>query len=572
MSDRSYLEEISIRSIGVIDNATLEIARGLTVLTGETGAGKTMILSALNLIVGGKSDSSLVRIGSERLIASARFAVATELIQRFEDAGAIVEDGQIIITRSVSSDGKSKATTSGISVPVSVLSELSEHLVEVHAQAANLTIGKSSKQRELLDRFGGTPVKEALLDYRERLRNYQELKLRIAAFKKSLDAKDLALANLQEFTALMKKLALVSGEYGDIDAEMARLSSVEELRLASESAHAILNDEQAGVLTSLGNVRKALDTARSKDAALEAIYSAVSESFYLLADTNTTVASYVEALEADPARLDYLQTRRSDINSAIKRFGGVGTHAEEVDALVGRFATAAETIKDLEGGDEKLSALENELLLVKKTLLTSAKKLTQARSDSAKVLSESVTEEIHQLSMPHTSLTVDVLSPDYSAVKESEFTATGCDEIAMLLCAHKGAPLVPLSKGASGGEMSRVMLALEVVIAATHPVGTYVFDEVDAGVGGKAAIEVGRRLHALSQHAQVIVVTHLPQVAAWADSHFVVNKNNDGSVSQSDVREVNGDERLTEIARMLAGLEGSQSAKEHAAELLSLKR
>ena len=572
MSDRSYLEEISIRSIGVIDNATLEIARGLTVLTGETGAGKTMILSALNLIVGGKSDSSLVRIGSERLIASARFAVATELIQRFEDAGAIVEDGQIIITRSVSSDGKSKATTSGISVPASVLSELSEHLVEVHAQAANLTIGKSSKQRELLDRFGGTPVKEALLDYRERLRNYQELKLRIAAFKKSLDAKDLALANLQEFTALMKKLALVSGEYGDIDAEMARLSSVEELRLASESAHAILNDEQAGVLTSLGNVRKALDTARSKDAALEAIYSAVSESFYLLADTNTTVASYVEALEADPARLDYLQTRRSDINSAIKRFGGVGTHAEEVDALVGRFATAAETIKDLEGGDEKLSALENELLLVKKTLLTSAKKLTQARSDSAKVLSESVTEEIHQLSMPHTSLTVDVLSPDYSAVKESEFTATGCDEIAMLLCAHKGAPLVPLSKGASGGEMSRVMLALEVVIAATHPVGTYVFDEVDAGVGGKAAIEVGRRLHALSQHAQVIVVTHLPQVAAWADSHFVVNKNNDGSVSQSDVREVNGDERLTEIARMLAGLEGSQSAKEHAAELLSLKR
>ena len=572
MSDRSYLEEISIRSIGVIDNATLEIARGLTVLTGETGAGKTMILSALNLIVGGKSDSSLVRIGSERLIASARFAVATELIQRFEDAGAIVEDGQIIITRSVSSDGKSKATTSGISVPASVLSELSEHLVEVHAQAANLSIGKSSKQRELLDRFGGTPVKEALLDYRERLRNYQELKLRIAAFKKSLDAKDLALANLQEFTALMKKLALVSGEYGDIDAEMARLSSVEELRLASESAHAILNDEQAGVLTSLGNVRKALDTARSKDAALEAIYSAVSESFYLLADTNTTVASYVEALEADPARLDYLQTRRSDINSAIKRFGGVGTHAEEVDALVGRFATAAETIKDLEGGDEKLSALENELLLVKKTLLTSAKKLTQARSDSAKVLSESVTEEIHQLSMPHTSLTVDVLSPDYSAVKESEFTATGCDEIAMLLCAHKGAPLVPLSKGASGGEMSRVMLALEVVIAATHPVGTYVFDEVDAGVGGKAAIEVGRRLHALSQHAQVIVVTHLPQVAAWADSHFVVNKNNDGSVSQSDVREVNGDERLTEIARMLAGLEGSQSAKEHAAELLSLKR
>ncbi|MUH48460.1 MAG: DNA repair protein RecN, partial [Actinobacteria bacterium] len=441
-----------------------------------------------------------------------------------------------------------------------------------HAQAANLSIGKSAKQRELLDRFGGASVTKVLSDYRENLRNYQDLKLRIAIFKKSMDAKDSALATLREFTALMKKLALVSGEYGDIEAEMARLSSVEELRLASENAHAILNDEQAGVLTSLGNVRKVLDAARGKDAALEAIYSAVSESFYVLADTNTTVASYVQALEADPARLDYLQSRKSDINSAIKRFGGAGTHAEEVDALISRYATAAETMKDLEGGDEKLSALENELLLVKKTLLASAKKLTQVRIDFAKVLGERVTEEIHHLSMPHTSLTVDVLSPDYSAVKESDFTATGCDEVAMLLCAHKGAPLVPLSKGASGGEMSRVMLALEVVIAATHPVGTYVFDEVDAGVGGKAAIEVGRRLHALSQHAQVIVVTHLPQVAAWADSHFVVNKNNDGSVSQSDVREVSGDERLTEIARMLAGLEGSQSAKEHAAELLSLKR
>lgn len=572
MSERSFLEEISIRSIGVIDSATLEISPGLTVLTGETGAGKTMILSALNLIVGGKSDSSLVRVGNERLIASARFAIAKNLIPRFEDAGAVVEDGQIIITRSVTSDGKSKATTSGISVPASVLAELSEHLVEVHAQAANLSIGKSSKQRELLDRFGGSQVKEAMSQYRESLASYQELKQRIAVFKKSIDAKDSALANLREFTTLMKKLNLVSGEYADIEAEMARLSSVEELRLSSESAYAVLNDEQAGVLTSLGIMRKALEAARSKDSALEAIYSAVSESFYVLEDTNTTLASYVQALEADPSRLDYLQVRKSEINSAIKRFGGSGTHDEEVDALISKFVTADERIKDLEGGDEKLSALENELASVKKVLLACAKKLTQSRSDSAKVLSEKVTEEIHQLSMPHTSLHVEVISPDYSAVKESDFTSTGCDEIAMLLCAHKDAPLVPLSKGASGGEMSRVMLALEVVIAATHPVGTYVFDEVDAGVGGKAAIEVGRRLHALSQHAQVIVVTHLPQVAAWADSHFVVNKNNDGSVSQSDVHAVSGDERLTEIARMLAGLEGSQSAKEHAAELLSMKR
>jgi len=208
---------------------------------------------------------------------------------------------------------------------------------------------------------------------------------------------------------------------------------------------------------------------------------------------------------------------------------------------------------------------------MKKQLIIAAKQLTSLRIDAAARLNLAVTSEVQQLSMPHTSFSVQVQSAEYSALKESDFTVYGCDEVSMFISAHKDAPLVALAKGASGGEMSRVMLALEVVIAASHPVGTYVFDEVDAGVGGKAAIEVGRRLHALSRHAQVIVVTHLPQVAAWADSHFVVTKNIDGTVSQSDVRKVEGEERIQEIARMLAGLENSASAREHAAELLSMK-
>ena len=572
MSDRSFLEEITIRSIGVIDNASLEISPGLTVLTGETGAGKTMILSALNLILGGKSDSALVRAGSERLVASGRFRVANNLASNFEDSGAIIEDGQVIITRSVTSDGKSKASANGIAVPVSVLTALSEHLVEVHAQAANINIGKSSRQRELLDRFGGQEIEAALVHYKASLESYQELKSRISAFKKSIDAKDLALASLREFAAAMKKLDLVAGEYAEIEVEIARLSSVEELRISSQQAHVALVDEQSGTLTTLGIARRAIENARSKDPSLEAIFSVLSESFYLLEDANATLSSYVESLEADPVRLDFLQARKSEINILIKKFGGSQSHEDEVDELLRQYAVSTESIADLEGGDEKLALLEKELLNVKKVLLTSARALTDSRVNAATSLGAQVTTEIQQLSMPHTAMNIHINSPDYTAVKESDFTATGCDEVVMQLSAHKGAPLVSLAKGASGGEMSRVMLALEVVIAATHPVGTYVFDEVDAGVGGKAAIEVGRRLHALSRHAQVIVVTHLPQVAAWADSHFVVNKNSDGSVSQSDVRAVDGDERLTEIARMLAGLEGSQSAKEHAAELLSLKR
>ena len=565
MSDRTFLEEITIRSIGVIDQSTLEISKGLTVLTGETGAGKTMILTALNLILGGKADSALVRKGSERLVASGRFSIPKSSEHLFEDV--LVEDGELIVTRTVASDGKSKATTNGVSATASTLSAVGENLVEVHGQAANQNITKSSRQRELVDRFGQID----LSSYQSALLDYHELKERITALKKSIAQKDKELSELREFANAFKKLNTSPTEYSEIDGEIARLSSVEEFRVATAQAIAAIEDEEAGSLTSLGVARRALDAARGKDPLLEAIYQQLSESFFLLDDAQSALNSYQSKLEADPSRLDFLHARKADINALIKKFGGAGTHEQELSELAIRFKNSSDAIADLEGGDQRLQELEAQLTAHKKVLLTAAKGVSEMRSKAADKLSKLVTAEIQQLSMPHASFVAKVDSADYSAPKESDFTSNGCDEIAMFIQGHKDAPLVALAKGASGGEMSRVMLALEVVIASTHPIGTYVFDEVDAGVGGKAAIEVGKRLHQLAQHAQVIVVTHLPQVAAWADSHFVVTKNNDGVVSQSDVRNVSGEDRIEEIARMLAGLENSSSAREHATELLSLK-
>ena len=570
MSDRTFLEEISIRSIGVIEHSTLEISPGLTVLTGETGAGKTMILTALNLILGGKSDSSLVRKGSERLVASGSFSVPKSLQNSFEENGLQVEDGQLILTRTVNADGKSKATSNAISVPSSALAAASENLVEVHAQAANLNMTKAAKQRDLLDRFGGKESNTALVNYQSELANYHELKSRIAAMKKSIDSRDAQLVELREFAAVMSKLKLERGELSEITTEIGRLSSVEDLRLAAQNASSVIEEEESGSLTSLGITRKSLDSVRAKDPQIEELYQRVSEAFFLVDDVRGALASYIANLEADPARLDYLNSRKAEINTLIKKYGGSQSADEELIALIERFESSKNAIADLEGGDERLKELETELVGIKKKLLTAAKSLTTLRSENAAKLSKEVTEEIQQLSMPHTAFHCQVHSADYNALKESDFTALGCDEIAMLIQGHKDGPLVPLAKGASGGEMSRVMLALEVVLAATHPVGTYVFDEVDAGVGGKAAIEVGRRLHTLSQHAQVIVVTHLPQVAAWADSHFVVTKNSDGAVTESNVRKVVKEDRVEEIARMLAGMESSTSAREHASELLEL--
>jgi len=570
VSERTFLEEITIRSIGVIEQSNLELSKGLTVLTGETGAGKTMILTALNLILGGKSDSSLVRKGSERLVASGRFRVPPNSSLIFEESGLQVEDGELIITRTVALDGKSKATCNSIAVPASTLSSVADLLVEVHAQAANLSITKSARQRELLDRFAGTELSKAFASYKKSLEEYHDLKTRIAQLKSTLNSRDSELVALREFVTLMSKLRVERGEYSQVLVEIERLSSVEELRLAASNAHAVIDEQEQGSLTTLGITRKALDSARAKDPLLEDAYQKTSEAFFILDDVKNDLASYLSRLEADPARLDFLNARKADLVALVKKYGAVPEIEPALEELIARFENATESMEDLEGGDAKLRELETQLVDSKKRLVVAAKALTLVRQRAASAISDQVSKEMSQLSMPHASFKVQLLSADYSALKESDFTSSGCDEVSMLIQNHKDAPLVALAKGASGGEMSRVMLALEVVIASTHPVGTYVFDEVDAGVGGKAAIEVGRRLHALSKHAQVIVVTHLPQVAAWADSHYVVTKNSDGSITESNVQKVQDSARIAEIARMLSGMESSSSALEHAAELLEL--
>ena len=575
MSDRTYLEEISIRNLGIIDQSTLELGSGLNVLTGETGAGKTMILTALALVLGGKSDSSLVRTGTERLVASAQFslpAVTADLKEIAESSGSDISEGSLILTRTVNSDGKSKAVAGGTTVPAATLANFADQLVEIHGQAANHQIVKSARQRELLDRYAGTKFATALQSYQGVFSNYNELKARIKTAVDSASKKDREIGELEEFLQAWQKLKAVRGEYAETTNQIARLSSVEDLRAASAGATQALSDESAGALTVLGAARRFLDLAKGKDSKLDEISGAIAEGFFLIDDAARELTSYLTALEADPGKLDALQSRKAEINAFLKKYGGAGAGDEELILLAARAKGAKEAIADLNGGEDRIKELQTELTGLKKELLKNAKSLTDLRNAAALSLSKAVTAEIAALAMPHTIFSIAITSADYEgSLKESDFTNLGCDEVAMQIQGHKGAPLISLGKGASGGEMSRIMLALEVVLAQTHPVGTYIFDEVDAGVGGKAAIEVGRRLAALAKHTQVIVVTHLPQVAAWADTHFVVKKSSDGSVSQSDVTKLEDKARVEEIARMLAGLEGSASAQEHAAELLAMR-
>jgi len=576
VSEGTFLEEISIRNLGIIEESHLELGRGLNVLTGETGAGKTMILTALNLVLGGKSDSTLVRHGSDRLTTTATFSITgktpVELLQSLEESDLAVEESQLIFGRSVTAEGKSKASCNASTIPASALSEMSQHLIEIHGQSANIQLVKPARQRELLDRFGGEKIAAAQRSYLAIYNNYLEMKNRIKAMKSASSERGKEIADLEEFLEGWGKIKPVRGEFLSVSDEISRLSSVEDLRIASTGAFEATSNEESGALTALGAAKRFLEIAKGRDSRLDAISEEIAESFYMLDEASRDLSSYLSGLEADPDRLNLLQERKAALSQFVKKWGGAGNPDDEMVLLAARAKSARDEIADLRGGDERISELEAELSAIKSELLVAARALTAERSSAAEKLSEAVSSELKHLSMPHTQLIIELDTPSYNgALKESDFTAQGCDEVSISIKAHATAAKIAIGKGASGGEMSRIMLALEVVIAKTHPVGTYIFDEVDAGVGGKAAIEVGRRLHLLAQTSQVIVVTHLPQVAAWADTHFRVEKRSDGSIVQSGVERLSESARIEEIARMLAGLEESSSALEHAAELLAMR-
>ena len=563
MRKRPTLNEISISGIGVIEKSNLEFGPGLTVITGETGAGKTMVLTALNLVLGGKADSALVRHGQERAIANATFQIPNEFASRFDEKGIISEDGELILTRTVTKDGKSKAVASGSAVSASALQEISEELVMVHGQAASQTLTKSAKHLELLDLYANTNLEKFQSSFAEAA----ELAKRIKAMKSAGRERERELEQLREFAAAYKKIKPQAGELQEVNDEISRLNSVEGLTSTAGQASGIIEDDESGVLTQLGSARKSLEKAVTLDPSLSDISDKLNEAFFEVQDIAANLASYLSDLAADPSRLEYLQNRKAELNSFIKRHSK-STSSDSNQALhelIEQAANLDSQISDLEGGDDRIAELEKELKSLQVKCVAQASEISKGRSAAASKLSKAASEEIHALSMPNTNLVVEVKS----GTDFSEITANGFDEVNFFLQTHKDGPLVSIAKGASGGELSRVALAIEVVIAMNEEIGTYIFDEVDAGVGGKAAIEVGRRLKELSKVAQVIVVTHLPQVAAWGDTHFVVSKDESGSVSLSQVRNVSSDERIEEIARMLAGHESSESARKHAEELIA---
>ena len=574
------LEEIRISSLGVIDSSTLELGPGLTVITGETGAGKTMIVTALGLLLGGRADSGAVRTGARtaRVEGVVRVGELAAFAAAVEEAGGEVEDDRVVLARNVSAEGRSRAYVGGASVPVSSLAGVAEPLVAVHGQSDQHRLLQARAQREALDRFGGSALAELAA-------TYTDLHGRLEATERELDdVVTTARERAQEADLLrfgLGEIEAVAPEPGEdlaLAAEESRLGCADTLRTAAEQAREALSSDQGApdALATTSAARALLDGVREHDAEAGELADRLAELTYLLSDLAADVASYAARVDTDPARLAAVSERRAALTALTRKYG------ETVDEVLAWAERAAARLLDLDHTDERIEDLRARQAELRAQLATAAQALSTARTEAAARLAEEVTAELTLLAMPHARLSVEVRQHEVDPPDPGghgpllvdgrwlRYTASGTDEVELLLAANTGSEPRPLGKGASGGELSRVMLALEVALAGTSPVPTFVFDEVDAGVGGTAAVEVGRRLAQLARSAQVLVVTHLPQVAAYADRHVVVEKASDGTVTSSGLTVLDDEQREQELSRMLAGLAGSDTALAHARELLDV--
>ena len=558
------IEEIHIKDLGVIQEAVLKFGSGLTVVTGETGAGKTMVLTALGLLLGDRSDSGTIRAGSSQTVVSGSWQLPEThaVLARAEEAGAMVEQGQLLLSRTVSTDGRSKAVAGGRQVPIGLLNEIGQELVVVHGQADQIRLKSPAAQRMALDRFAGTEHLNLLDQYSLAYKAWKDAVSQLDDAKSGTANLERERAELSDNLDFLLKLKAKPGEDVELAELAQRLTHTEQLREAVGLAHdALLSDDfdSSDALTQIGKARKALESAVGYDSSLDEKVETLRELIAQLNEVAADLSGYLASMESDNGMsLDQIQERRSEISLAMKRFGPTLTEVLEYQEK------AQARLLQLDGGSQSIDSLEALVNETRTNLGLLADKVSANRIKAAADLAQRVTAELKSLAMANSKLHVQVL--------KSEIGPNGQDDVSLLLESYEGAEPRPIGKSASGGELSRIMLALEVILSESESASTFIFDEVDAGVGGAAAIEVGRRLAGLAKNAQVIVVTHLAQVAAFADKHLTVVKSSSAGFTASDVQDLSGDQRAAELARMLSGLQESDSAREHALELLALAK
>ncbi len=570
------LEEIRIRGLGVIDDAVLELAPGLTVVSGETGAGKTMIVQGLGLLTGGRADAGLVRPGVGRAFVDGRLVTPADgpVAERVRDAGGECDDDGLIIGRTVTAEGRSRAHVGGRSVPASLLAEITDGLIAVHGQSDQQRLLRAGEQRAALDRFADVAVARPLTAYTAAYTRLRTVSAQLAEITERARERSAEAELLRSGLAEIERVDPHPGEDTALETELRRLEHAETLVQAASSAHAVLVSDPAfgdgtpGAADLLGTANRMVAVQASLDPDLSALSDRLHEVGMLLADVAADLASYAAGIESDPGRLAAAQSRKAALAGLAR------AHGTDLAGVLAWAEKAGRRLLELDSDADRSGALTSERDALVAELGERATEISMARRAAADRFAAAVAAELAGLAMPRARVEA-VVSQRADPVgipvdgRLLAYGPTGVDEVELRLVPHPGAPARPVHKGASGGELSRIMLAIEVVLAAADTTTTMVFDEVDAGVGGRAAVEVGRRLARLARTHQVICITHLPQVAAFADRHLVVRKADDGSVTRSGVLTLDDSGRVRELSRMLAGVEESPLARGHAEELLA---
>lgn len=551
------LTHIQIRDFAIVDAVELELGAGLTVLTGETGAGKSILVDALLVAAGGRAGTEVVRHGAERAEVSATFSVTANAAARaWLEEQSIEHDGECILRRVVAGDGRSRAYVNGQAMPVQSLRQLGETLLDVHGQMEYQSLMRRAAQRDLLDRNGGH---EALADtvaqgWRQ-LSTLRQERDRAAASARDRDAR---LELLRYHITELRALDLRPGEVDELTAERVRLS--QRGRLAEGARGIVQLLREAEDASAEQAVSRALTIARSLgelDPQFAPMTRLIDESLIALREGVAAVERYESGLEADPGRQDWVEQRLASIEALARK------HRVEPDQLAETLSGFASELEQLETLEASLEGLEARVQEATAVFQAACRKLSTARSSAARALSERVSALMQTLGMPGGRFVVEV-----TALEPEDATQTGADDIEFLVSANPGQPPRPLAKVASGGELSRISLAIQVAAAQTDTLPCMVFDEVDAGVGGGVAEIVGRQLRTLGDRTQVLCVTHLPQVASQAHAHVRVSKLTDGKTTRTSLHPLTKDERIEEIARMLGGVDITERARAHAAEML----
>ena len=540
------LVDITIEDLGVIERSAAEFAEGLTVLTGETGAGKTMVVTGLRLLAGGRADASRVRDGAQKAAVEGRFATgraaAAEVVESV--GGVADENGEYIASRTVSAAGRSRAYLGGRAVPAATLGDFSSHVLTVHGQNDQLRLLAPEQQLAAVDRSQPS-IAKVRDTYTEAFRTWREL---AKDYKRRTESRRELAQEVDRLQFEINEIGEVAPEPGE-DTELVtliqRLQDVDTLREAAATAlSAVDGDDSYGEAEAASALLGRASTALvgSSDKELAALGERLSDITSQVSDIAAELGTYLESLPADPNLLEESLRRQQDLKQLTRKY------AADIDGVLAWRDAAAEKLDSMDTSAEVLEELKAKVMEAEKQMVARASALTKARKKAAKNLSKQVTEEIHGLAMPNSALNVEI--------REAKYSKTGADEVEFQLNGK------PLAGAASGGELSRVMLALEVVLADGDG-ATMVFDEVDAGVGGRAAVEIGRRLARLATSNQVIVVTHLPQVAAYADSHLHVSKEK----FTSGVSDLSASERVEDLASMIAGLVDTETGSSHAHEL-----